>query len=191
MISGRTVTLRPLSVDDMALLYRWFFAPDVLKWLQISEDPPEFRSLDGVQARFERLQADPHNKMWRIDTAEGRPIGQIELLTVHPLHRRAEMHILIGEDDLRGRGFGTQAVQILLQYAFKDLDLRRVYLIVDEDNRRAVRCFEKAGLAREGLLRGHRVRNGQPMNMFLMGVLREDLGLYSGANFDPPGAAGP
>jgi RimJ/RimL family protein N-acetyltransferase len=74
------------------------------------------------------MQADPFTSTWRIDTKDGRPIGQIELVNIHPLQRRAEMHLCIGEKDIRGRGYGTQAIRLLLQYVFDNLYLRRVYL---------------------------------------------------------------
>jgi hypothetical protein len=43
------------------------------------------------------MQADPFTETWRIDTVKGRPVGQIELVDIHPLQRRAEVHVCIGE----------------------------------------------------------------------------------------------
>ena len=166
--------LRPLAEDDVPLLTRWLFDPDILHWLQLSEDPPELRTEEAVRERFERMQADPFTQTWRIDTAEDRPVGQIELVDMHPLHRRAEVHLSIGEKDIWGRGYGTLAVRRLLGHAFDDLRLRRVFAMADEDNVRVIRCFEKCGFVREGLLRRHRLRHGRPTDMVVMGVLDEE-----------------
>ena len=54
------------------------------------------------------------------------------------------------------------------------MGLRRVQLITDEDNARGIRCYEKCGFVREGLLRAHRLRYGKPLNMVIMGVLKEE-----------------
>jgi RimJ/RimL family protein N-acetyltransferase len=173
-LEGNEGLLRPLAEEDIPLLTRWLFDPDVLHWLQLSEDPPELRTEEAVRERFERMQADPFTETWRIDTAEGRPIGQIELVDIHPIQRRAEMHLFIGEKDSWGRGYGTRAVRRLLGHAFDDLVLRRVFAMADADNARVIRCFERCGFAREGLLRQHRLRHGQPVDMVVMGVLDEE-----------------
>ena len=166
--------LRPLAEGDVPLLARWMFDPGVLHWLHLSEDPAELRTEEAVRERFERMQADPFTETWRIDSAEGRPVGQIELVDIHPLQRRAEMHLFVGEKDVWGRGYGSRAVRRLLGYAFNDLGLRRVFAMADEDNARVIRLFESCGFAREGLLRRHRLRYGQPVDMVVMGVLDEE-----------------
>jgi ribosomal-protein-alanine N-acetyltransferase len=179
VLDGDGVCLRPLAEEDVPLLTWWLFDPDVLHWLHLSEDPTELRTEDAVRERFERMQADPFTETWRIDSAEGRPVGQIELVDIHPLQRRAEMHLLVGEKDTWGRGYGLRAVRRLLRHAFEDVRLRRVFAMADEDNARVIRLFERCGFAREGLLRRHRLRHGQPVDMVVMGVLEEE---YRAAN---------
>jgi RimJ/RimL family protein N-acetyltransferase len=63
----------------------------------------------------------------------------------------------------------------VLRYAFDELGLRRVQLYVDEDNLRAIRCYEKCGFGREGLLRSYRLREGKPVNEIVMAALREEF----------------
>ena len=164
------VSLRPLVEDDVPLLARWFFDPDILQLLQISEDPPHLRTKEAIRERFEIMRDDPFTEVWRID-AEGRPIGQIELVGIHELQRRAEVHLSIGEKDVWGRGHGTRAVRLVLYHAFEDLQLRRVFAMADADNARVIRLLEKCGFAREGMLREHRLRHGRPVDMVVMGVL--------------------
>ena len=61
------VSLRPLVEDDVPLLARWFFDPDVLQWHQISEDPPHLRTMEAIRERFEIMRDDPFTEVWRID----------------------------------------------------------------------------------------------------------------------------
>ena len=184
ILDGNGVCLRPLAEKDIPLLTRWLLDPDVLHWLQLSEDPAELRTEEAVRERFERMQADPFTETWRIDTVEGRPVGQIELVEIHPLQRRAEMHLLVGEKDVWGRGYGARAVRRLLGHAFDDLGLRRVFAMADEDNVRVIHLFESCGFGREGLLRRHRLRHGRPVDMAMMGILEDE---YRAANRRPVG----
>jgi len=164
------VSLRPLVEGDVPLLARWLFDPDVARWLQISEDPPHLRTIEAIRERFVMMRDDPFTEVWRID-ADGRPIGEIELVGIHELQRRAEMHLSIGEKDVWGRGHGSRAVRLVLHHAFENLRLRRVFAMADADNARVIRLFEKCGFAREGLLREHRLRHGRPVDMVVMGLL--------------------
>jgi RimJ/RimL family protein N-acetyltransferase len=59
----------------------------------------------------------------------------------------------------------------VLQHAFEDLPLRRVFAMADADNARVIRLFEKCGFAREGLMHEHRLRHGRPVDMVVMGLL--------------------
>ena len=130
-------------------------------------------TLESERERFEKASDDPALVVWVIETLDGRPIGNVGLQGIDRHHGRAELGISIGEKECWGHGCGTDAVRQVLRYAFQELGLRRVDLITDEDNQRGIRCYEKCGFVREGLLRDHRLRHGQPLNMFVMGVLRE------------------
>ncbi len=69
---------------------------------------------------------------------------------------------------------GTDAVRLVIEYAFDELGLHRVELHVDEANGRAVRCYEKVGFVREGLLRDHRRVEGKFSNTVQMSILASE-----------------
>ncbi|MCK4899416.1 MAG: GNAT family N-acetyltransferase, partial [Anaerolineales bacterium] len=73
-----------------------------------------------------------------------------------------------------GKGFGTDAVSVILRYAFHELNLHRVSLGVFEYNRRARRSYEKVGFSVEGRIRGDMLRQGRRWDVFIMGILREE-----------------
>lgn len=174
VLEGRQVRLRPLKERDIPLLALWFGDSEVRNWTHLSEDPPSAQTVEGHRERYHRMRDDPRQVRFCIETMDGHPIGDLGLLDIHP-HGRAELGITIGDKAYWGRGYGADAIRTALRYAFGRLGCRRVYLITDEDNVRAHRCFEKCGFVREGLLRGHRLRHGLPLNMLMMGILHHEF----------------
>jgi RimJ/RimL family protein N-acetyltransferase len=168
-LAGVHVRLRRRTVEDTPLFVKWYNDPDVLHWLHLSEAPAA--TTESERERFEMSEHDPTRLTWVIETLDGRPIGNVSLIAVDHLHGRADLGIGIGEPDCWGRGYGTDAIRALLRHAFGPMGLRRVTLITDADNERGIRCYEKCGFVREGLLRGHRLRYGQPVDMLAMAVL--------------------
>ena len=164
--------LRPIEELDLPLFIRWLNDPDVRYWLSMADEPQ--LTLESEREWYEEMRGDPACVIWCIETEDGQPIGNLGLHGIEETHGRATLGIAIGEKDFWGRGYGTEAIRQVLRYAFEEMGLRRVVLEADDDNLRGIRCYEKCGFAREGLLRGHRLRLGEPVNCVVMAVLRED-----------------
>lgn len=173
-LAGRRTRLVPQRLDHVDLLTRWNADREVLHWLHRSEDPPELLTRPAVEAMVRRGLADRSEARFMMEADDGVTIGEIRLIGIHPCGR-AELAILIGEKAYWSRGYGADAIRTLLRFAFRDLDLRRVTLIADADNARGIACYERCGFRREGVLRAHRLRYGEPLDMVAMGVLREEL----------------
>ena len=171
-LEGELVVLRPRVEDDLPLFARWHGDPDVRHWLHMSEMPDQ--SLEVERQRWSVVRNDPTRVSFVIETLDGVPIGNIGLIGIDVAHRRAELGIAIGEKDHWGRGYGTDAMRVILRFAFDTLNLRRLELITDIDNERGIRAYEKCGFVREGVLRAKRLRYGEPLDMLMMSVLRED-----------------
>jgi RimJ/RimL family protein N-acetyltransferase len=80
----------------------------------------------------------------------------------------------IGKREDWGQGYGTEMMRLLLQFAFMEINLRRVTLAVFDYNPRAIRAYEKAGFRHEGRIRQFLHKEGQRWDMLFMGVLREE-----------------
>jgi len=179
-LCGAKVRLRPRREDDLPHYVRWYNDPDVRRWLHISEDQPS--TLESERDRF-LPRGEGSGTGWTIETIEAKPIGSLGLIAIDRVHGRAMLGVSIGEKGHWNQGNGTEAIRLALAYAFEELGLRRVELITDEDNERGIRCYEKCGFVREGLLRSHRLRYGRPINMLVMGVLDEEW--HAGRKSDP------
>jgi RimJ/RimL family protein N-acetyltransferase len=177
-LDGALVRLRPPSLADVAHFVRWYSDPEVLHWLHMSEGPKATEETE--RARIAAAVEDPSQMLWIIETRKARPIGNAGLLQIDPVHQRAWLGICIGEKDCWSQGYGTEAIRLLLRFAFRNLGLRRIQLITDADNARGIRCYEKCGFYQEALLRGHRLRYGEPLDMVQMAVMKGDLKLEAG-----------
>jgi RimJ/RimL family protein N-acetyltransferase len=173
-LAGRRLRLVPERLEHAELLARWNADPEVRHWLHRSEDPPELLGRAALEHKLRQVLADPTEVRFVIEADDGLPIGDVGLLAIHR-HGRAELSILIGEKAYWSRGYGSEAICMLLRLGFEELGLRRVTLIADADNLRGIACYARCGFRHEGVLRAHRLRYGQPIDMVAMAVLREEF----------------
>jgi len=106
--------------------------------------------------------------------AEERLIGDIELDGINWSNGNCWVGIGIGDREFWGKGYGTDAMRVILRFAFMELNLHRVSLDVFEYNPRAIRSYEKAGFKIEGCVRQALNRNGRRWDDIHMGILREE-----------------
>lgn len=105
---------------------------------------------------------------------DDRLLGETGLDEVQWQHGESFVGISIGEKEFWGKGYGTDAMRVLLRYAFNELNLHRVSLTVFEYNPRAIRSYEKAGFSVEGRERKFLERGGKRWDMIYMGILRQE-----------------
>lgn len=103
-----------------------------------------------------------------------RLLGETTLWLENPAARDAFVGIGIYAREDWGKGYGTEAMRLMLRYAFIELNLRRVTLTVFEYNPRAIHSYEKAGFHHEGRLRGALLKDGKRWDMLYMGILFDD-----------------
>jgi RimJ/RimL family protein N-acetyltransferase len=173
ILLGENVRLRPLAEADLPLFVGWFADPDVRYWLAAMSEAPEL-TLEAERDWYGEMRGDDSRVVWCIEVPNHGPIGNLGLHQIDLTHGRAELGIVIGEKDQWSRGYGSEAIGHVLGYAFEEMGLRRVELLADEDNARGIRCYEKCGFAREGLLRAYRLRLGEPVDGVIMAVLRDE-----------------
>jgi RimJ/RimL family protein N-acetyltransferase len=101
-------------------------------------------------------------------------IGFVALFNIKWSNQSAEMAIGIGVPEYRGKGYGGDALRLILNYAFNELNLHRVELTVIAYNTGAIRAYERAGFVREGVKRQAIQRDGQRFDLIAYGILRDE-----------------
>ncbi|ANY72090.1 GNAT family N-acetyltransferase [Paenibacillus ihbetae] len=104
----------------------------------------------------------------------GKPIGIMSLIHIDLKNRNAECILDIGDKDCWGQGYGAEAMRLLLDYAFLEMNLHRLGLRVFSFNQRAIRLYEKVGFTREGSARQSLFRGGSLHDVIYMGILQNE-----------------
>ncbi len=173
MLRGEKVTLRATTRED--LTSHWRFENDLDFFLAGGGDPPAPVPLERLQRDFDREISDPpSNKTEFAIEADGEYIDRCGLYNIDRTARHAELGISIGDKDYWGRGYGREVVGLLLDYAFRLRNFRRVWLEVHAGNERGIRAYRSCGFVEEGRMREHVWLAGRYVDNVIMGVLREE-----------------
>lgn len=174
---GELVRLSAVDHDEFGKAYAvWNNDSELTRLMDSSA--ARLRSSKSIAAFFEKELGDlsPVQYYFSIRALDdNRLLGDINLDVVNNwMGRNAFVGIAIGNRADWDKGYGTDAMKIILRYAFTEINLRRVTLTVFEYNPRAVRSYEKAGFRHEGRLRGFLLKDGKRWDMLFMGILRDE-----------------
>jgi RimJ/RimL family protein N-acetyltransferase len=188
-IGGERCYLSPIRVEDAPRYTEWLADPEIAVNLtlmtRIITLPMEREALDRLARSNETFAI----------VARGEPdrlIGNCGLHQVNQIDGTAECGIFIGDKTYWNRGYGTEALTLLLDFAFSVLNLRNVMLLVFEYNRRAIRCYEKAGFREIGRRRKARTVGGSSYDIVYMDIIADDFGAGSHIRrlLEPGGSSG-
>ena len=151
MRHGRA-TLVPLGQSHLALTRTWANDAELMRLMGRAAPVSEAEH----QAWFESVVDRTDCAYFAVETGDGEHVGNTWLWAIDHRHRKAEMRIVIGDAAARGRGIGTEAIDLTCGRGFSELKLHRIYAYVLATNQVARRAFERAGFVIEGTLRDDR-----------------------------------
>ncbi len=171
MITGKISNLRAVEIEDSTLYHKWINDAETNFWrgLYHPTSLQDARDFISTESHFtsDKLTLG-------IETLEKSLVGLIGLRGICPRSRRAEVWIYLGDKEIWGRGLGSDAVAVLCQYAFDEMNLHRLWLECEPENIGAVRCYEKCGFVIEGRCRDGYFRHGSFRDTITMALLRTD-----------------
>lgn len=158
-IVGDLVALGPLRRDLLPFYQRWINNFATARTL--GARPPGPMTMEAEEAWFEGAAAGGDAAFTIYERSTWRPIGNADLRAIDHRNGTAEFGILIGEPDARGKGFGTEATRLMLDYAFTAIGLRNVMLTVAAYNEAGQRAYRTAGFKEMGRRRACRWMGGR------------------------------
>jgi RimJ/RimL family protein N-acetyltransferase len=172
-LTGRKVKLTALAEHDLNSITMWY---QDTSFLRLFDATPAFpKSALSLRTWFDSFSSSSNQFVFAIRTIENDHfIGFVELDGIIWNKRVSGIAIAIGEENNRGKGYGHDALQLILKFAFHELNLRRVQLTVFSYNKPATRLYKKIGFTHEGTYREFLERDGETHDLLLFGMLRHE-----------------
>ena len=168
-LEGENVYLSPINVDDYPIYTKWLNNSNINKYLTMQN---QLLSLNKEKEILERLSYEEFIfSIVKVDNDE--LIGNIGLNNIDYKNGSAELGIFIGEEDNLSKGYGSEAIKLLINYAFNNLRLHNIMLTVYADNIRAIKCYNKCGFKEFGRRCEALFRDGKYIDSIYMEVVKK------------------
>lgn len=174
-LKGNSIILRNIKETDLEFL-REMINDLAIKKMTVGETKQEV-TIEEQKKWFENLKYEKNRQRFVIDL-EGKPIGVINLDNIDEKNKSASISIKIGKQNLKNKGYGTQALNLILEYAFERLDLQRIYANVLEYNNPSQKLFIKCGFQIDGIQRKAILKNENFYNLIMFSILKEEFKKY-------------
>jgi RimJ/RimL family protein N-acetyltransferase len=169
-LTGKKCYLSPIDINDVEKYTEWLNDPEVSKYF-ISYS--QMVSIENEKEILAKL-CKGHN-YGIIDIKTNELIGNCGFGSIDHIDQIAEIGLFIGNKTFWNKGYGTEALSLLIDYGFKALNLNNIMLRVFENNKGAIKCYEKIGFKHIGIRRESSQRDLQKQNMLYMDILRNDF----------------
>jgi len=168
------IYLRALELEDNKILSKWRNDRKLTDKLGgniffVST----YREKEWVEKAIENDKRDLHLAI--VKRENNTFIGMVNLTSIDHVNKKAEFSIFIGDKKQMGKGYGKQATNLILQYAFNELNLNKVWLSVLKTNNKARKLYEIIGFKNDGVLRNNVYKNGSYHDFYLMSILKNEF----------------
>lgn len=168
---GDRIYLSPRSTEDYEIFTEWMNDFETTDYIGRSGQ------LQSISAEKEYLEksSNPKSTFVIVTLNEDKMIGTVGLEKFDDINRTATLGIFIGDKNYRSKGYGTEAVRLILEYGFKYLNLQNIKLDLMEFNERALKCYQKCGFKEYGRRRKCIYIDGEYYDSIAMDILAEEF----------------
>lgn len=170
-IIGEKVYLSPRSVEDAEKYVEWLNNYEIAKYV---DQYTKIITVETEKEYLTKMSSDAYD-FAIVDKKTDQLIGSIGLGHVKDVHRTAELGIFIGNEEYLSRGYGSEAIMLLLDYAFNQLNLNNIMLKAISFNKRALRAYEKCGFKQFGVWKKAHYTEGKYHDLVYMNILKDDF----------------
>ena len=168
---GKRIILRPLLKRDIPQLLQWINDTEITQYLMAHLPITEAQEEKWFESLSTRSDTDV---VFAITTLDGKLIGNMGIRAINWKDRTASTGALIGDKDYWGKGYGTEAKMLILNYAFNTLNLRKITSSVLAFNKRSHAYLKKCGYAEEGTRKRQFFVRGRYVDEILLAVFKKD-----------------
>jgi diamine N-acetyltransferase len=180
MILGERIRLRRNERADIPKFVEWLNDPEVRQYLSLNMPISSANEEQWFERTLKLPEAEQpfaieiRNTSPEEGTGAWQTVGNCSFMDLDHTAHSAEVGLFIGEKGCWNMGYGTEVMRLLLRFGFETLNLNRIFLRVEEANKRGIRAYEKAGFVHEGCLRQAVYKEGRYQNLLFMSVLRSE-----------------
>ncbi|MDD5005729.1 MAG: GNAT family protein [Candidatus Omnitrophica bacterium] len=166
---GKKIYLRPFDMSDLNGKYiQWINDCDVTKFM----DDPFPKTRENLEEYVKNISKDPNYVFFAvIEKKTDKHIGNAKIGPINWIHRRTGFGRMLCKEAW-GKGYGTEAMRLMIEYAFEKLNLNRIIDHGVVDNLPSIKSNEKAGLDNEGIIREYVYSNGKYCDVAILGLTR-------------------
>lgn len=181
MLIGNNVRLRELRKEDLEKVNKMGNEVEVM--LNLTTRVPSPMPVQTEEQWFEEYVKEGGVEFieFAIEKLDGTIIGKCGTVNIDWKNAYATIWIFIGNQENRGKGYGTEALSLLVEFIFEEMNMNRVELYVFDFNKRAVTSYSKVGFVSEGILRNELFRNGKYNDVQVMSILKREYDAAKGA----------
>lgn len=173
MFKGEKVRLREYRKEDTRTAQRYLNDSEIMKFLRPNIPFPY--TFEDEQKWMDNNSANKDTYNFAIETLnDNRYIGGCGVEKVDWKNSVVTVGIFIGDKDYWGKGYGTDAMKILIRFIFEQMNINKINLHVYSFNERAIKSYKKCGYVKEGVLRQELYRDGKYHDIVVMGLLKEE-----------------
>lgn len=174
MYQGEKVVLRAYERSDLEKLHRIYNDYEMMRFLALGPIFP--KSLEDEAKIIEDISKDREKSYaFAIQSIDGELLGSCGYNSLDRKNGTVLVGISIGDSNNWGKGYGTDAMRVLLRFLFGELNIRKVCLEVFDFNERAIKSYEKIGFKVEGRLKEQTFRDGKYCDNILMAIFQKDF----------------
>lgn len=174
MLIGQRIILRPIKVSNAPNFFEWINDPEIIENLSINPTSNVEAERRWIQIHLDKKSVA--DIIWAVDLlANNAPIGICGLHKIDHVKKQTEITVIIGEEIHRNKGYGVEISVLMINYAFKNLGLKRVYTGAFDFNQRSVKYLLKVGFLVEGKRKKAKLKNGVYHDEILFGLSNPEL----------------
>lgn len=173
LIETERLYLREVTRSDVGERYHsWLNDPETNQFLEVRHSPVDMEDILEFVTSMKNNKAIFFLAICLKNSREH--IGNIKLGPIHPVHRFAEVSLLIGNKDCWKKGYATETLTALADFAFDTLKLNRLFAGAYDENKGSIKAFENSGFKKEGVFRKMRYYKGRYVDQVMMGRIKGD-----------------
>ena len=170
-IVGDRIYLRPLDMEDADAFVSWLNDTEIRQYLGMISPMNRLREREYLKDLY---KDEKRLNLGIVLKKKDELIGGVGLHDISLTHRNTEIGIVIGNKNYWSKGYGTEALKLMMGHGFDQLNIHRIFLRVISNNARAIRAYEKAGFRMEAVFREHVYANGKFHDDYVMSILENE-----------------